>query len=51
MWKFRKLQDPKIDFVGMKRAKKPLLDLCEDWHGDNYSNNLSLLKSLLGPTL
>lgn len=50
MWKFGKLPDPKI--VGKKKgAKKPLLDLCEDWHADNYSGNLSLLQSLLGPTL
>lgn len=51
VWKFRKLQDAKTEFVGKKGAKKPLLDLCGDWHGDNYSANLPLLQSLLGPTL
>lgn len=43
IWKFRKLQDAKTDFVGKKGAKKPLLDLCEDWHGENDSGNLSLI--------
>lgn len=52
MWEFRKLQGPKIDFVGNKRAKKPSsLDQCEDQHRDTFRNRLSLYKSMSKPML